>query len=89
MFPPEPPVAMTTWPERRTAVKGAPYLGAAGTFSLCHMGARLVNGHNQFSNGLSTRSTTVISMALVRGSNLRPSCDCTASKTVGLVSKPG
>jgi len=24
MFPPEPPVAMTTWPERRTAVKGAP-----------------------------------------------------------------
>jgi transposase len=29
MFPPEPPVAITTWPERRAAVKGAPVFGAA------------------------------------------------------------
>ena len=29
MFPPEPPVATTIWPERRTAVKGAPLFGAA------------------------------------------------------------
>ena len=29
MFPPEPPVAITIWPERRTAVKGAPLFGAA------------------------------------------------------------
>ena len=28
MFPPEPPVAITSWPERRAAVKGAPF-GAA------------------------------------------------------------
>jgi hypothetical protein len=29
MFPPEPPVAITIWPERRAAVKGAPQFGAA------------------------------------------------------------
>jgi hypothetical protein len=29
MFPPEPPVAATTRPERRAAVKGAPVFGAA------------------------------------------------------------
>ena len=29
MFPPEPPVAITFPPERRTAVKGAPVFGAA------------------------------------------------------------
>ena len=29
MFPPEPPVAIATWPERRAAVKGAPQFGAA------------------------------------------------------------
>jgi hypothetical protein len=29
MIPPEPPVAMTTWPKRRAAVKGAPLFGAA------------------------------------------------------------
>jgi hypothetical protein len=29
VFPPEPPVAITTWPERRAAVKGAPLYGAA------------------------------------------------------------
>jgi hypothetical protein len=29
MFPPEPPVAIVIWPERRTAVKGAPLFGAA------------------------------------------------------------
>ena len=29
MFPPEPPVATTSRPERRTAVKGAPLFGAA------------------------------------------------------------
>jgi hypothetical protein len=29
MFPPEPPVAITIWPERRAAVKGAPLFGAA------------------------------------------------------------
>jgi len=29
MFPPEPPVAIVTWPERRAAVKGAPLFGAA------------------------------------------------------------
>jgi len=29
VFPPEPPVAMIAWPERRTAVKGAPQFGAA------------------------------------------------------------
>jgi hypothetical protein len=29
MIPPEPPVAMVTWPERRAAVKGAPQFGAA------------------------------------------------------------
>ena len=29
MFPPEPPVAIGGWPERRGAVKGAPKFGAA------------------------------------------------------------
>ena len=29
VFPPEPPVAMRVWPERRGAVKGAPLFGAA------------------------------------------------------------
>jgi len=29
MIPPEPPVAIVTWPERRAAVKGAPQFGAA------------------------------------------------------------
>src|SRR6185503_13042482 len=29
VFPPEPPVAITVWPERRGAVKGAPQFGAA------------------------------------------------------------
>jgi hypothetical protein len=29
MFPPEPPVAIITWPERRADVKGAPQFGAA------------------------------------------------------------
>ena len=29
VFPPEPPVAVSTWPERRAAVQGAPQLGAA------------------------------------------------------------
>jgi hypothetical protein len=29
MFPPEPPVAITSLPERRAAVKGAPLFGAA------------------------------------------------------------
>ena len=29
MFPPEPPVAITAWPERSGAVKGAPLFGAA------------------------------------------------------------
>jgi hypothetical protein len=29
MFPPEPPVAIATWLERRAAVKGAPQFGAA------------------------------------------------------------
>jgi hypothetical protein len=29
MFPPEPPVAIITWLERRAAVKGAPFSGAA------------------------------------------------------------
>jgi len=29
MFPPEPPVAIAIWPERRAAVKGAPLFGAA------------------------------------------------------------
>jgi len=29
MFPPEPPVAIVIWPERRAVVKGAPQFGAA------------------------------------------------------------
>src|SRR3954469_6782485 len=29
VFPPEPPVAITVWPERRGDVKGAPLFGAA------------------------------------------------------------
>jgi hypothetical protein len=29
MFPPEPPVAIITWPERRADVQGAPQFGAA------------------------------------------------------------
>jgi hypothetical protein len=29
VFPPEPPVAITIWPERRGDVKGAPQFGAA------------------------------------------------------------
>ena len=29
VFPPEPPVAIIVWPERRGAVKGAPQFGAA------------------------------------------------------------
>jgi hypothetical protein len=29
VFPPEPPVAISIWPERRTAVQGAPQFGAA------------------------------------------------------------
>jgi hypothetical protein len=29
MFPPEPPVAISIWAERRAAVKGAPVFGAA------------------------------------------------------------
>jgi hypothetical protein len=29
VFPPEPPVAITVWPERRGDVKGAPVFGAA------------------------------------------------------------
>jgi hypothetical protein len=29
VFPPEPPVAMPIRPERRAAVKGAPFFGAA------------------------------------------------------------
>jgi len=29
MFPPEPPVAIALWPERRAVVKGAPGFGAA------------------------------------------------------------
>jgi len=29
VFPPEPPVAISIWPERRAAVKGAPLFGAA------------------------------------------------------------
>jgi len=46
MFPPEPPVAIATWPERRAAVKGAPQFGAA---------KRTLDGEHR--SGIGTAST--------------------------------
>jgi len=47
MFPPEPLVAIATWPERRGAVKGAPQLGAA---------KRTLDGEHR--SGIGTASTS-------------------------------